>query len=95
MPSASDEPVLIAIRDLNALFDELGVTGVVIGGVAVSLVARERYTKDLDAMMVYDTADTQRLLNVAQNHGFEPRFSDMLELAIETRMVTGIPLPAL
>lgn len=85
---AIDDPIYQAIRDLHALFDALNSRGVIIGGVAVSLLARERFTKDLDAMMLFDTADAERLLDVAVQHGFDPRFRDMAELARTARMVT-------
>jgi hypothetical protein len=88
MNTANSDPTLIAATALFELFHELGLTGVLIGGVAVSLVARERYTKDLDAMVVFDTADAQQLLDAAHSHGFEPRFTGMIELAKQSRMVT-------
>lgn len=85
--------MFVAITALNEMFDDLSLKAVVIGGVAVSLVARERYTKDLDAMVIFDTANTQALLDGAARHGFEPRFPDMLDLARQARMVTFTHAP--
>jgi hypothetical protein len=80
--------LLQAIRDLNLAFDELGIRSVVIGGVAVSLLANPRHTDDIDTVILCDTDMAAAILNVLLQHGFRPRFADMEELARQARMVT-------
>lgn len=85
---SDNESLLAAARDLTAALRELNLVPAVIGGVAVSLIARARYTADLDAMIVFDTANAEALLEVLARGGFRPRFSDMQELARRARMIT-------
>jgi hypothetical protein len=87
MESPISDPYVEAIRALNAVFDAFGGQGVVIGGVAVGLLANPRFTKDVDGLLVLDTAEAGRLLEVAAACGFEPRFSGMLDVAIQSRIV--------
>jgi hypothetical protein len=62
---------------------------VVIGGVAVALLGRARYTRDLDALAL--TADGRdnwpALFNSARDTGFTPRAADPVGFAERTRMV--------
>ena len=86
----ADNPLLVAARDLVTALAELGLAPAIIGGVAVSLIAEPRHTDDLDALIVFDTADADALLAALDRHGFNPRFSDMADLARRARMVTMI-----
>jgi hypothetical protein len=87
MNNALNEPLYEAVTQLQAVFRQLGVDVVVIGGVAVGLVGRPRYTKDLDAMVIYDTADAERLLDALHQAGFKPRLSGMADLARKAHIV--------
>ena len=42
-------PLLAALRDWGAWLESERVEGIVIGGVAVSLLTRPRFTRDVDA----------------------------------------------
>jgi len=80
--------LLLAAVDLVTALADLQLSPTFIGGVAVSLIAEPRYTGDLDALVVFDTANAQALLDTLERHGFHPRFSDMLGVARTSRMVT-------
>src|SRR5689334_3511532 len=88
-----DEPYILAIRDLNAALGAMGIEAVVIGGVAVSLIATPRYTEDIDAMILFDVASTNDLLIALEAHGFRPRFPGMAEFAMQARLVTVVHGP--
>lgn len=49
-------PLLAALRDLVAWLQAERVPGVVIGGVAASLLGRPRVTRDVDAVVLLDDA---------------------------------------
>lgn len=71
-----------------------GVPGLIIGGVAVSLLARARFTKDLDALVILDQGLWAHFLLVGQRHGFEPRVEDCLEFARASRVLLLEHLPS-
>src|SRR4029077_14675004 len=74
------------------------VPGVVVGGVAVSIQGRARYTRDLDALVVVHHAKWPKFASRATTFGFVGRVADVLEFASQTRMVllqhkaSGIPV---
>ena len=84
----ADNPLVTAALDLVSALAEIGITPTFIGGVAVSLIAKPRYTDDLDALIVFDPANADTLLDNLANHGFMSRFEGMAELARRSRMVT-------
>ena len=47
-------PLLVVLRDLVAWLDAEKVPGVVIGGLAASLLGRPRLTRDVDALVLAD-----------------------------------------
>ena len=51
MPTPSDETPIHAISDLNAAFDELEIINVLIGGVAVSMIATPRHTEIINRII--------------------------------------------
>lgn len=67
---------------------EAKIPGVVIGGVAVSLLGRPRATRDVDAVMWLD--DEQRLTDLvkaASTHGLQPRMDDVVSFAMQNRVL--------
>jgi hypothetical protein len=86
MTQPSDSPLLIAAADLVTALAEMQVSPTIIGGVAVSLVAQPRYTGDLDALMVFDTANVQYLIDTLERHGFRPRSADIAQQARRLRV---------
>ncbi|MBM3494430.1 MAG: hypothetical protein FJX72_08945 [Armatimonadetes bacterium] len=88
-----DEPRAAALRDLDAALAEVGHECVLIGGVAVSLVARARNTHDIDAMVVFDTARLTDLIAALGTHSFRPLFSGMEEAARDTRIAPVVHSP--
>jgi len=87
-----DQKHVTAARDLARAFDDLGLRLVLIGGLAVCLVARPRFTKDIDALLIFDTDLVEGLLSDLHIRGFDPRFSGMAEFAREARFIGLIHL---
>ncbi len=68
-------PLLDALRDLAAWLRTAKVPGLVMGGVAVSLLGRPRVTKDVDAQYrwVPFMVDHSRLVNTTYRYIANPR----------------------
>ncbi len=77
------EPVA-AVQRLLARFQQKGV---IIGGVAASLLGKPRLTADVDAVMLIDVDDISRLLEAARQEGLLPRLSDVADFARRHRVV--------
>ena len=88
MPNASDDAVLQTISDLTSACVALNLTPVLIGGIAVSLIALERNTKDVDALVLLDTRRVDQLLESLNQHGFIERFKGMADFGREARFIT-------
>ncbi len=82
------------------LFRLPGVRGLVIGGIAASLLGRPRYTADVDAMVVLekDLDDLGRLVEAAAGCGLVPRIPDAVVFARRNRVLlliheqSGVPV---
>ncbi len=97
--SPEDSPALVrALRDLLRWFAAARVPGVVIGGVAVSLLARPRTTVDVDALVLVEEPRWRRFLEAGKPFGIRPRIRDALAFAGRSRVLllvhepTGVPL---
>ena len=80
-------PLLAPIQALQDLLSEFNDLGVIIGGVAASLLGAPRYTVDLDAVFILNLDDIPRLLNEAARRGIQPRISDPLGFAKKNRVL--------
>lgn len=99
MSSAADLALfmapLAALQRLLARFDNRGM---VIGGVAASLLGRPRLTADLDAVILFDIAELPSLLEAAAQEGLVPRISEVEAFARQNRVLllrhaeSGIPV---
>ena len=83
-----DEPHIAALRDLGLALRELELEPVIVGGIAASLIAQPCQTRDIDALVIFDTSRAAELLRSLQQHGFRPRFSGMEEFAVAARLIT-------
>lgn len=80
-PTSSSPRFVRALRDLMAWLEEAGVAGVIIGGVAASLLGRVRVTKDVDLLVSVEPDGWAEFVARGESHGLEPRLSDALEFA--------------
>lgn len=81
------EPLLDALDALQRLLSRFGNRGVIIGGAAVSILGRARYTEDVDAMFLLSSEDLPRLLKMAKEEGIEPRIENAVEFARKNRVL--------
>lgn len=75
------------IRALSTAFDAYGIHGAIIGGVAVGLLAEARFTKDVDALVIFDTRELPGLIECVGRFGFQPMFPTALEFAMSRRVL--------
>ena len=80
-------PLLAPIQALQSLLSQFNDRGVIIGGVAASLLGTPRFTVDLDAVFLISLEDIPRLLAEAAKQGIEPRVSDPIAFARKSRVL--------
>ena len=80
-------PLLAALKDLSAWFKAEKISGVIIGGVAASILGRPRLTRDVDAMVLLDNDAWSGFLNVGKQFGFFPRHPDPIAFAEKKHMI--------
>lgn len=80
-------PLLVPLQALQNLLSQFNDQGVIIGGVAASLLGTPRYTVDLDAVFLLRVEDLPRLLAEAVNQGIKPRISDPVKFARKNRVL--------
>jgi hypothetical protein len=80
-------PLLAALRDLVAWFQDTSTPGTVIGGVAASLLGRPRVTRDIDALVLLDESEWDAFLAKGAMFGFVPRLSDAVLFARQARVL--------
>jgi hypothetical protein len=87
MPEESAQPHADSIGAVSRAFSAFGHEWVIIGAVAVGLVAVPRFTSDLDVLTILDTSEAPRLMDFLAAEGFVPLFSDALGLVKRTRIL--------
>lgn len=75
---------LSALQRLLARFDDQGV---IIGGVAASLLGKPRLTADVDAVFLLSIEDLPLLIEAAAQEGFVPRVADAEDFARRNRVL--------
>lgn len=81
------EPFLEPLESLQRLLSRFNERGVIIGGAAVSILGKARYTEDIDAMFLLSIKDIPQLLKAASEEGIEPRIDNAAEFARKSRVV--------
>lgn len=80
-------PLLGALRAVCEWLQTSQAPHVLIGGVAVSLLSRPRFTRDVDALALLDEARWQELLAAGVAFGLVPRLDDALAFARQARVL--------
>ena len=81
------EHLVDALRDLAGWWRAEDVKGIVIGGVAASLLGKPRMTRDVDALVSLEEAHWASFLESGRGHRFIPRTPDCLEFARTSRVL--------
>lgn len=80
-------PFLAPIQALQNLLSEFKDQGVIIGGIAASLLGTPRFTADLDDVFLLTFEDLHLLLEKAAVQGIEPRIADPIGFALKNRVL--------
>jgi len=80
-------PLLEPLAALQRLLSRFEDRGVIIGGIAVSLLGKPRLTADLDAMFLLSVDDIPNLIEAAKSEGIVPRIGAVEEFARKNRVV--------
>ena len=80
-------PLLEPIQALQNLLSMFNDQGVIIGGVAASLLGTPRYTVDIDAVLLLNIEDLPRLIEEAATQGINPRIADPITFARKNRVL--------
>lgn len=84
---ADVEPLFGPLDALQRLLSKFDERGVIIGGIAASLLGKPRYTADVDAMFLLSTGEIQRFLEMAKKEGIEPRIEAAVDFAKKNRVL--------
>ncbi len=80
-------PLLDALHQLMSWFENEQVSGIIIGGVAASLLGRPRLTHDVDALVSLEEERWPEFLSLAKQYDFGPRIRDPLQFAQKSRVL--------
>jgi predicted nucleotidyltransferase len=83
-----------ALADLMRWMTEEEIAGVIIGGVAASLLGRPRMTRDIDAIVLGDEIGWETVIESAQRYSIAPRIDDPIDFARRTRVLLLRHLPS-
>lgn len=86
-PPEPEIPFGDALESLAGVLQDFDNRGLVIGGVAVSLLAAPRLTADVDAMLLLDVTEIPRLIESAAAHGLTARIEDAAAFAAQSRVL--------
>jgi predicted nucleotidyltransferase len=81
------EPFRAAIEALQRLLIKQNDRGVIIGGIAVSLLGKPRFTADVDAVFLLSTDELPQFLELARAENIVPRVQDAEEFARKSRVL--------
>lgn len=81
------EPFRATIEALNRLLQNFDQRGVIIGGIAVGLLGKPRYTADVDAVFLLSTEDIPNFLELARAEDIIPRIQNADAFARKNRVL--------
>lgn len=87
MPEFPGAPFRAALADLSRWLEAEDITGIIIGGVAASVLGRPRLTHDIDALAIVPETEWEGVILSAAGYGIEPRIDDALEFAQRSRVL--------
>ena len=81
------EPLSAPIYALQRLIEQFDNQGIIIGGVAASILGKPRLTADADAMILLSVDDIAQLVALANQEGLIPRLPNTEEFARQNRVI--------
>lgn len=86
-PSLEVTPFLAPLAAVQRLLAHFGDQGMIIGGVAASLLGNPRLTADVDALILLSVEELPALIEQAGQEGLAPRLEDTEEFARRHRVL--------
>ena len=80
-------PLLEPLAALQRVLNHYENFGLIIGGIAASLLGRPRFTADLDAVILLSIDELPGLIATCSNEGLTPRFSEAETFARKHRVL--------
>lgn len=80
-------PLLEPLGALQRILQKMDNRGVIIGGIAASLLGQPRFTADLDAVVFLSIEELPRLIEIASSEGMKPRITDAESFARKNRVL--------
>ncbi|MBI5234885.1 MAG: nucleotidyltransferase [Deltaproteobacteria bacterium] len=80
-------PPFDVLRDIAAWFKEANVPGIVIGGIAVSILSRPRVTRDVDSLILLNDEEWEGFIKLGARFGFVPRLQGVMDFARKSRVL--------
>ena len=81
------KPFSLAIKNISQLLKEDDVEGMIIGGVAASLLGRPRFTNDIDLVVLDLEGRLPDFFEKLKKFGIEPRIADAEDFARKSRVL--------
>jgi predicted nucleotidyltransferase len=78
------KPVLVSIQEL---FDNFPHQGVVIGGIAVTILGEQRFTADVDILVLISNDQLNDFIEASRSAGFASRVTDLPAFAKQNRVI--------
>ena len=80
-------PLLEPLMAVQKLLEGFNNQGVIIGGIAASLLGKPRFTADLDAVILLTVEELPKLIGMASEQGIVPRIADAETFARKNRVL--------
>lgn len=81
------QPLAEPLAAVQRLIEQMNHQGVVIGGVAASLLGKPRLTADADVLILASIDEASRILDLARAEGLQPRIANVIEFARRSRVI--------
>ncbi len=92
--STPKQPLVRAVADLLAAFEEVGAAHMIIGGLAVIARGVVRHTDDADATVWASDVDVPGLLRALRSHGIVGRIPDVESFAAQSQVLLVVHQPS-
>ncbi len=83
----SGTPLIAPLLAVQRLLTHFHNQGVIIGGVAVSLLGKPRFTADVNAVLLLTLSDIPDILKIASELGIQPRIAQIETFARKNRVL--------
>lgn len=80
-------PFLTPLLDLQKLINHTKCKGMIIGGIANNLLAKPRFTTDIDVVILLADEQISEFLKLAYKIGFIPRVKNPIDFALVNRVL--------